>query len=109
MRIKNIWRSYPFIILIGIFLYFYFSGKNNNNKFYNNKINCKIVDSNNWQRRTVEYKLENGLKIDITILDSIKLKVGDSISKEANSKSYNVYRKSTSGKYNFYKNYNIDK
>ncbi|AZA88157.1 hypothetical protein EG349_15825 [Chryseobacterium shandongense] len=108
MKIKNIWRLFPLAILIGIFSYFYFKGKNNRTKFYESKINEKIIDSSDWQKKTTEYYLENGLSIDITILDNIHLKVGDSISKQAESKKYSIYRKNQFGKYEFYKNYNIN-
>lgn len=108
MKVQNTWRLFPLVIVLGIFLYFYFKGKNNRTKFYETEINEKIVDSSNWQKRTTEYYLANGLSIDITVLDSIRLKVGDSISKKEKSKEYRIYRKNKFGKYEFYKNYNLE-
>jgi len=37
------------------------------------------------------------------------LNVGDSISKEANTNEFSIYRKDSFGKYKFYKNYNTTK
>lgn len=106
MNLKNIWKLIPLAVIVGVFLFFYFKGKNARMKFYESKVNEKIVSSNNWQKRTTEYYLENGLSIDITILDSIHLNIGDSISKEANTTEFNIYKMNKEGRYEFYKKYN---
>lgn len=108
MKTKNVWRLYPLMILIGIFIYFYFIGKDNRTKFYESKINEKVIDSSDWQKRTIEYYLENGLSINITVLDSIDLKVGDSISKKTNTNEFKIYRKNTLGNYEYYNKYNLE-
>ncbi|WP_430614145.1 hypothetical protein [Flavobacterium sp. JP2137] len=108
MKTKNVWRLYPLMILIGIFIYFYFIGKDNRTKFYESKINEKVIDSSDWQKRTIEYYLENGLSINITVLDSIDLKVGDSISKKTNTNEFKTYRKNTLGNYEYYNKYNLE-
>lgn len=108
MKIKDLWKFYPLLVIIGIFSYFHIKGENNRTKFYESKLNEKIIDSSDWQKRTTEYYLENGLRINVTVLDSIHLEVGDSISKQSQSKEYSIYRKNRFGKYEFYKNYSID-
>lgn len=94
-----------FILLsffFGIFIYFYFVGKNNNDKLYKSKINSLIVKRNNWQVRATEFYLSNGLFLDSTYQNNHDLRIGDSIVKEANSSFYNVYRKNgPSGNYYF--------
>lgn len=107
MKIKNIWRLYPLGILIGIFLYFYWIGRDNKKQFYDSILNEKIIASNDWQKRTIEYYLENGLSINITVLDSIDLKIGDSIVKESNTNHFKIYRKESKGVYTFYDSYNL--
>jgi hypothetical protein len=108
VKLKNIWRLYPLGVLIGIFIYFYFVGKSNKMTFYESSIQEKIVDRDDWQKRTVEYYLENGLSIGITVLDSIDLKIGDSIFKEAKTFKFKIYRKSKVDKYEFYKDYELE-
>jgi len=94
MKSRNIYIailaiSFPFIILG----FFGLLGSRNRERFYNSKIEAKIIGSSNWQKRTCEYYLPNDLEIDITVLDTFKLFVGDSISKEQKSWKYKVFRK----------------
>lgn len=93
MEIKKIIRFYPIAVLLGIFTYFYWSGKRNNDKFYKLKFNSLIVERNNWQLRTTEFYMQNGLRIDSNAICDSKLKLGDSITKEANSDLFKVYRR----------------
>ena len=98
--------SLPFIIL-GTFG---FLGNRDRQRFYNSKIEAKIIDSSNWQKRTCEYYLPNDLEIHITILDTFKLFVGDSISKEQKSWKYKVFRKrKQEHKFLFINSYKMDK
>lgn len=108
MKIRNSWRLYPLWLLLGLCGYFYFTGKYNRTKFYERSINEKVIDSSDWQKRTIEYYLENGLSINITVLDRIDLKVGDSIVKESETNQFKAYRKESNGTYNFYKSYSLE-
>ena len=103
---KNIGKFYPVGVLVLIFIFFYFTGKENDNNFFSAKINSKIKTRNNWQIRATEFYLENGLRIDSTISNSIQLKIGDSIAKKANTWSFEVFRKDVIGRYEFNKRYN---
>ena len=95
--------SLPFIFF-GIFA---FVGNRNRAYFYKSKIESKIIDSSNWQMRTCEYYLPNDLQINISVLDTFKLFVGDSISKEAKSWNYKVFRKrNNEQKFQFVNSYN---
>lgn len=80
--------SLPFII----FGVFGLLGDIKRQRFFNSKIEAKIIDSSNWQLRTCEYYLPNDLQIDVS-LDTLKLFVGDSISKKPKSWQYKVFRK----------------
>lgn len=79
------------------FFYFYFTGTYNRTKFYERSINEKVIGSSDWQKRTIEYYLENGLSINIAVLDRIDLKIGDSIVKESETNQFKVYRKESNG------------
>lgn len=105
MKVKKIWK-YLFLIggLILIFTFFSLRGCVNDKQFYKKSINERIIDSNDWQGRVTEFSLQSGLRIDVTVLDSVDLQVGDSISKEAFSYKFCIFRKKN-GKYSFYKDY----
>ncbi|KAF2514250.1 hypothetical protein [Flavobacterium foetidum] len=81
--------SLPFIILG----FFGLIGNRARERFYNSKIDAKIIDSSNRQKRTCKYYLPNDLQINITAVDTFKLLVGDSISKNEKSWKYKVFRK----------------
>ncbi|QFG52659.1 hypothetical protein [Chryseobacterium sp.] len=91
-----------------IFSIFGVIGSKNRKKFYEAEINSSILDSNNWQKRTTEYFLKDKIQINISVLDSVKIKVGDSISKPAKDWNYKIYRKGSDKRYHFYKNYKMD-
>ena len=101
MKIKKLW---PIIIVVIGFLYFFISGNHNNEQFYKEQINSKLIKRSNWQIRTTEFYMENKLRIDSNYLYNFDLKIGDSISKKKKTKNFDVYRKEN-GKYKFYKKY----
>lgn len=102
MKLRKIIRFYPIAVIFGIFIYFYLVGKNNNDTFFESKVNSLIVKRNNWQVRATEFYLSNGLFLDSTHRNNLDLRIDDSIAKEANSSFYNVYRKnSLNGRYYF--------
>ncbi|TPD69787.1 hypothetical protein [Flavobacterium microcysteis] len=73
------------------------------------KFNSLIVERNNWQLRTTEFYMQNGLRIDSNAIYDFKLKLGDSITKDANSDLFKVYRKDTvDKKYHFLIEYDND-
>lgn len=69
-------------LFFGMFIYFYWVGKNNNDKFYKSKINSIITERNNWQVRATEFYLQNGLFLDSTYQNNYDLRIGDSIAKK---------------------------
>ncbi|KAA2220659.1 hypothetical protein [Chryseobacterium sediminis] len=101
MKIKTFYRFLPILLGLVVFGYFYlyklvYLG---NKRFKENSINERIIDSNNWPKRSTFYYLKGGLSIELSVLDSLHLKIGDSISKEANTTEFNVYRKNNKDKY----------
>lgn len=107
MKAKSYYRFIPILLGLIAFGYFYlykfvYLG---NKKFKESSINEKIIDSSNWPKRSTFYYLKDGLSIELSVLDSLHLKIGDSISKEANTTKFNVYRKNKEDKYEFYKSY----
>ncbi|MGE8555709.1 MAG: hypothetical protein ACN6OB_17460 [Chryseobacterium jejuense] len=104
---KNYYRFIPILLGLLAFSYFYlykfvYIG---NKKFKESSINGKIIDSSNWAKRSTFYYLKDGLSIELSALDSLHLKIGDSILKEPNTTKFNVYRKNKENKYEFYKSY----
>jgi hypothetical protein len=57
----------------------------------------------------VEYYLPNDLEIDVSVVEDINIKVGDSISKDKESWEYKVYKKNTDNTFEFYKIYIMEK
>lgn len=108
MQEKKNLRIVIVIIGISIVSFFYFRGKINRIKFYESKINSLIIKRDNWQLRTTVFYLKNELRIDSSTIETIDLKIYDSIVKEANSWEYKVYRKSDETKYDYINTYIMD-
>lgn len=105
----NLLRLVPMlIVIIGVIMFLVYN-ENLNRKFIRLEVKSIIVKRNNWQLRTTEFYLENGLRIDSTYINNFDLKIGDSISKESNTEMFKVYRKNPLGKYQFYKKYETEK
>ncbi|WP_428231942.1 hypothetical protein [Flavobacterium sp.] len=103
----NPFRILPlFIVICGVAVFLVYNNQLNK-KFISLEVNSIIIKRNNWQLRTTEFYLQNGLRIDSTFKDNFDLKVGDSISKKSNARSFIVYRKEN-GKYKFYKKNDIE-
>lgn len=107
MKKINLFKILPLFIIISAVTVFLIYNNQLNKKFIRLEINSIIVERNNWQLRTTEFYLQNGLRIDSTFKNSFDLKIGDSISKKSNSTIFSVYRK-VNGKYIFYKKNDID-
>ena len=97
------------VLIIVFFLVFYLIGKKERDNFYISEINSKIIICSDPQKKVVEYYLPNDLQIDVTVVDDIDIKVGDSISKKAQTSKYSVYKKNDKGKYVFFKSYDIER
>ena len=102
----NILKVLPLIIVAIGFVLFVIYNHRLSDKFTKLEVNSTVVKRDNWQLRTTEFYLQNGLRIDSTYMNNFDLKLGDSISKQDSTKSFNVYRK-INGKYEFYTTYII--
>jgi len=107
MKKINVFRILPLFIVISAVTVFLMYNNQLNKKFIGLEVNSIIVKRNNWQLRTTEFYLQNGLRIDSTFKNNFDLKIGDSISKKSNTNIFSVYRKEN-GKYLFYKKSAID-
>jgi hypothetical protein len=94
-------RLIPLLILIVMSVMFILYNEGLNQKFVNEKAESIVIKRSNWQLRTTEFYLQNGLRIDSTYKNKFDLKIGDSISKKSNTRRFKVYRKNNSGKYQF--------
>ena len=100
----NILKVLPLIIVAIGFVLFVICKHRTNVKFTKLEVNSKVVKRDNWQLRTTEFYLQNGLRVDSTYIDNFDLKLGDSISKQDSTQSFDVYRK-RNGTYEFYTTY----
>ena len=92
------------IVVIAILAFLVYNNKQNKN-FYREKVNSTVVARNNWQLRATEFYLKNGLRVDSTYIMPLDLKIGDSISKEAESNIFKIYRKDKLNRYRLNKVY----
>jgi len=102
--------GYIFVLISVLLLHipFYISYHNKMQKFYNAKINSKIISSSDPNGKVVEYYLPNDLEIHVTLTDTINLKVGDSIAKNKLSWKYKVYKKNIEREFEYYKTYEVE-
>lgn len=81
----------------------------NKNKFYIEGISSTILSFNSFEGRSVEFHLENGLKLYFMPPVENKLIIGDSIEKRSNTYIYDVYRKDVNGAYRFWATYDFER
>ena len=107
MKFNNIWKLLPVFLIIGIIIFFEKKGDTERTRFYKSNINSYIIKKkNNWSGgRSYDYITDKN--IIITLLNNDTINIGDSISKEANTGDFEVYRINTKlRKYIFYKTLN---
>ena len=108
-------RKSPLVFILIFLLPFLFFGvfqilgNKQRQKFYKAKINSTIINSTDLEKKVVEYYLPNDLEIDVSVVEDINMKVGDSISKDKESWEYKVYKKNTANTFTFYKTYVMEK
>lgn len=93
MKFRIILKLIPLLLVGIILLYFHLRGSRNFRLLYSTQVNSLIIEKNNWQVRTTEFYLDNGLRLYSTYANNYDLMIGDSISKLSNSKYYEVHRK----------------
>lgn len=108
-------RKSPLVFILIFLLPFLFLGTfqilgdKQRQKFYEAKINSTIINFSDVEKKVVEYYLPNDLEIDVSVVEDINIKVGDSISKDKESWEYKVYKKNTDNIFEFYKTYIMEK
>lgn len=100
----NILKVLPLIIVAIGFVLFVICKHRTNVKFTKLEVNSIVVKRDNWQLRATEFYLQNGLRVDSSAMNNFDLKLGDSISKQDSTQSFDVYRK-RNGTYEFYTTY----
>jgi hypothetical protein len=98
-----------FLLPFLFFIPFQILGNKQRQKFYKAKINSTIINSSDLEKKVVEYYLTNDLEIDVSVVEDINIKVGDSISKDKESWEYKVYIKNKDNTFEFYKTYIMEK
>ena len=96
-------------LFFGTYIVLSIKGSKNRKAFYEQSFSSVVVKSNSYQGRSVEYHLENGLKIYFLPPVDGKIMIGDSVRKEKNTYQYEVYRKNDEGVYVFFATYNKER
>ena len=93
-----------FDTIFGILLILHLISTWESKVFFQTEINSKIVKSNDWQMKSIDYYLEDGIKLNFLNTGLNKIAIGDSVSKEPNTFYYKVYRRQTDH-YTFFATY----
>jgi hypothetical protein len=96
------------ILIITLFLIWFTWGYFNTVRFNKSVIHSIVIDSSDWQKRSIDYYLKDGNEVNVLNPVNGKIIVGDSISKPTNSCIYRVYRKNNDNIYVFNREYNIE-
>lgn len=108
MKIFNIIFGGICILAVIIwFIYLQINGSKQEKEDYTKPIFSKVVKSNSYYGRSVEFHLEDGVKLYFMPPINDKIMIGDSIRKDANTYIYDVYRKQSNGEYKFWTTYNL--
>lgn len=96
-------------LFFGTYIVLSIRGSKNRTAFYEQSFSALVIKSNSYQGRSVEFHLENGLKVYFLPPVDGKIMIGDSVRKEENTYQYDVYRKNDEGEYVFFATYNIER
>lgn len=108
MNYKLIARIAILCLIIFYPISFEFKGYFQRKLFFETKINDLVIKvDKNWTGRSLDYWINK--KVVFTLINSVdkNLQFGDSIEKKKDSWKFEVFRKGTDGRYNFYKSYNL--
>ena len=108
LNAKIILGIIPVIIIVGGFIYLSVIDNRITKEFYKTTITAVVVSSSDWQKRSINFYLDNGVQLNFLAPAEGKIKIGDSIYKPANTFLYNVYRKDVSGKKNLVSKYDYN-
>lgn len=107
MKAKSYYRFIPVLLGLIAFTYFYVYRIviRNNNYFYKNNLQAKIIKIYNYENKSLQFYYNDDYCITTTNTKNDTLRIGDSISKNANTEDFRIFRKDSLGRYNFYKSY----
>jgi len=106
-KFKSKGLFFSFLLITIFFFIFTIRGKINDQSFFRSKINSKVASQNNWQGRAIEFRLENGLRIDSSALQKFPLEIGDSIVKPSQSWIFEIYKRDNIGNYLYFGKYDF--
>lgn len=107
--LKNIVSFIPIALIVGGLVYLQFRGDRIESKFYEANINSIVVERSDWQKRSIDFYLDNKMTLNFLAPVEGKIMVGDSIKKMPNTYSYSVYRKDLHGNYKLFATYDYRK
>jgi len=106
---KILTGAIPILFVVIWFISLQINGRRLEKEFFKNEISSFVVKSNSYYGRSVEFHLENGVKLYFMPPVGDKIMKGDSIKKVSNTYSYDVYRKDIDGKYKFWATYDRER
>jgi len=95
----------PILIIIGGFIYLSLRSNRLTKEFYQMRISAIVIRESDWKRSSIDYVLDNGMKLNFLAPATGTLAIGDSIFKPANTYVYYVYRKNFNYQYELLKSY----
>jgi hypothetical protein len=99
IAIKVLSGALAVILIAYNFVYAPYKTYKNKTAFYQNRFSSVVVSSGSFEGRTIEFQLDNGLKIYFFPAANNKIAIGDSVRKERNTYKYTVYRKRDSDEF----------
>ncbi|WP_162903452.1 hypothetical protein [Taibaiella koreensis] len=95
--------------IIGSFVYLSIKEKQTNKQFYKMEIKAIVIKRSDWQKRSIDFYLNNGTHLNFIAPATGKLEIGDSVHKARQTFNYSVFRKNVDGVYAIAGNYNYMK
>lgn len=93
---------------LGIVVFMPLKGWHDRKKFYNSQIKSIAITQNDWLVHAKTFYLADGNSIDFFLPVDDKFKLYDSVYKPSDTYIYSVYRKNSSGAYEFFRKYNYE-
>ena len=96
----------PIGVLVGGFIYLSVRSDRMTKKFYKSEIASVVIDRSDWKKRSIDFYLADGIKLNFLSPAGEKIAIGDSVYKSKNTFIYSVYRTGGTGQYELIANYN---
>lgn len=90
---EKLWLLTIFVAAVCLCAFLQLRSNRLTKEFYHMRINSIIVESSDWQKRSIDFYLANGVTINLLVSEADVIQLGDSIYKPSGTYIYGVYRK----------------